>query len=201
MKRILYAAIAGGLALQLWSAFSTAVLPWPAQASGRLPPPTLTASYAFSVERSEGEPDESLKSPIGRTSPAPEPLVQSDSTPPSAFSRATVVHVDWETYMLGLGMDLAIGLLAALAVLAMPEQTHWSRKLAFLLIGGAFAVLLGDLSQAWAMHWPLRYSALVCVDHFGAVLCVAAASFLAMRWSRRPDGLGGSGAAGAAGPS
>jgi hypothetical protein len=178
MLRILYAAIAGGVALQLWSAFSTVVLPWPKLAVGPLPPPPMTASRSISENEGEGEPQYSQSG--STTSNA----VQNDGTPPAAFTRVAVDQLDVDARARGLAIDLVIGLLAALALLALPEQSHWSRKMALLIIAGAFAVLVGDLSQAAAMRWPLPYSAVVCVDHFGAVLSVATASSLVMYWQR-----------------
>jgi hypothetical protein len=178
MLRILFAAIAGGAALQLWSFFSAAALPWPGLAAGPLPPPTMTASHAIAIEDGEGEAESFFPS---ESSPVPaSPLVQSDSTPPTAFTRVSTVHLDFDARAMGLMIDLVIGLMAALAALALPVDTHWSRRAGLLVIGGLFAVLMGDLSQAAAMQWPLRYSAVLCIDHFGAVVCVAAASSLVL---------------------
>lgn len=183
MRRILFAAIAGALALQLWNAFSSVALPWPKLVVGPLPPPTMTASHSISVVEGEGEPVLGL--PELNTPVPPSRAVQSDGTPPSAYTRVSTVHLDFDARARGLAIDLVIGLLAALAALALPETTHWSRRLGLLIIGGLFAVLVGDLSQAAAMQWPLPYSAVLCVDHFGAVLCVAVASSLVLFWPRK----------------
>lgn len=180
MHRILFAAIAGGVALQLWSAFSSLVLPWPTVVAGPLPPPTMTASHTISADCSEGDLDAELPELQSRV--APPATVQSDGPPPSAYTRVSFAHLDFDSRAQGLAIDLAIGLLAALAALTLPEKTHWSRRLGLLVIGGLFAVLVGDLSQAAAMQWPLRYSAVLCIDHFGAVLSVAAGSTLVLFW-------------------
>ena len=188
MLRVVFAALAGGIALRLWALASTALLPWPVPAIGSvrhpipsadvvaapLPPEIAPPATDLRVQVDSVEIDRSLQPPA--FGPAELPPIPNRRNGRSNVYRESAMPI-WHR----VGMDLAVGLTAALAALMIPASTTWFRQITLLVLGGLFAVLLADLSLAARVDWPGDYLFVLCLDHFVSILLVAVVVTVTMR--------------------
>jgi len=203
MLRVSLAAVAGGVALQLWVLGSSCWLPSCAPAAAA--PPIASAapiSPAPAVAAPAIEPESSIAPEPSAAAPAPaEPFVLVDTatpvitdTPqepaplpplPDRKNRAPAlpqvfISVLWRN----VGLAFFIGLVAALMAVALPAATPVWRQWSLVLLVGLFAALIGRFPElASADKSPLALLACLA-NHFCGVVIVAtvAAAIARCRW-------------------
>jgi len=206
MLRVLLAAVAGGIALQLWVLGSSCWLPscLPAAAA---PPiaPAAPISPAPAVAAPAIEPESSIAPEPPAAAPATSeafalvdtatPVITDTPQEPAPLpplpdrkNRAPVlpqvfISVLWRN----VGLAFFIGLVAALMAVALPAATPVWRQWSLVLLVGLFAALIGRFPElAGADQSPLALFACLA-NHFGGVVIVAtvAAAIARCRWFNR----------------
>ena len=210
MLRVLLAAVAGGIALQLWVIGSSYWLPRCMPAAPTPPlataPPLAPTSSAGTAPAIAAETPTESESPIAPgispavAAPSEAIVVVDTATPvitdtpqepaplpplPDRTNRAPVlpqlfVSLVWRN----VGVAFLIGLIAALMAVALPAATPVWRQWSLVLLVGLFTALIGRAGElAAANKSPLDLFACIA-NHFGGVVIVAtvAAAIARCRW-------------------
>src|SRR5262245_48097735 len=141
MLRVLFAAVAGGIVIRLWSLISPILLPWPSEfvapGANVLKPagpasiqPTSEAIVKASVE----------------ATPLTAGQVASEHNRPAipfrGYYRPLYEQKSELTPLTQIGVDISVALVIAAASLACPSDISWPRYFALVGLTGLFAVLI-----------------------------------------------------------
>ena len=177
MLRIVIASLSVALCLQMWGTISSRFLPWP-NVFGK---PTLSAPSMVTVSANLSGSTFAPPAQQERTLIA----TNGDDWPIYAFYRNENLYLSESSQATYLAVNIALGLIVALVVAIIGfEGRAGRRRLAALCLLGLTAILLTDITQGIWMHWPRKYIAVLCTDHFVATVLAAGAATLVLHFWR-----------------
>lgn len=161
--RIILAAIVTGLALHAWGWVSAQWLPWPTPRSGPLVATPFSATAGLPLY---ARTDPRAADVMSDSDFEPTALDVASSSMPTAFARPGTPPLNQRITTASVFVNLAIGLVAAVAVAVIrSESKNCIFKISLLALFGVLCILITDVSASVWMSWPVEYTAVACADH------------------------------------